>query len=109
MGTTCLGMARNGPITGCGSVWLEHWLWEPGIESSNLSTPTMKNHKYIYAYEVCGQYLADYGEVQWGMNCVNENFLAEYIEGGAILLTGINVWEDSGLGMMDCPRNWTWL
>ena len=26
-------------IAGCGSVWLEHLLWEQGVASSNLVTP----------------------------------------------------------------------
>jgi len=35
-----MGTVRS-PQTGCSAAWLAHLLWEQGVESSNLSIPTI--------------------------------------------------------------------
>ena len=37
---TCVTERRRGNTSGCGSVWLEHLVWDQGVAGSNPVTPT---------------------------------------------------------------------
>ena len=37
----CVAEIRDNAASGCGSAWLEHLVWDQGVASSNLVTPTI--------------------------------------------------------------------
>ena len=40
---TCVTERRRGNTSGCGSVWLEHLVWDQGVAGSNPVTPIELN------------------------------------------------------------------
>ena len=46
-------------LSGCGSAWLEHLLWEQGVAGSNPVTPTGNHHRADEPFNIYA------GVVQW--------------------------------------------
>ena len=47
---TCVTERRRGNTSGCGSVWLEHLVWDQGVAGSNPVTPTC-NLDFVFIFQ----------------------------------------------------------
>ena len=47
---TCVTERRRGNTSGCGSVWLEHLVWDQGVAGSNPVTP-MRNLSFVFIFQ----------------------------------------------------------
>ena len=42
---TCVTERRRGNTSGCGSVWLEHLVWDQGVAGSNPASPRSEERR----------------------------------------------------------------